>query len=892
MNWMAHVRSAFTDAPRIPDDDVIEELAQHAHAVYAAARADGLSHTEALRRVSDLVDRWRLDASTLRHRSTRRETAVPPPSFSSSRFAGIAQDVRYAARLLRRQPRYTLLAALTMAIGIGTTTVLFNATYGVLVKPLPWPDADGIVVLRETRGGVSPRFGAFSSATYAAWRQQPEAIEEIGAWAQGASTLEGAGDADRIRIRYATASLFRVLRARPLAGRLFADDDERADGAGVVVLSEALWRIRFGADASAIGQIVRLDRRPYHIIGVLPDALAYPDRQAQAWVPYRVESAPNSLAMFNAIARLRPGTTSAQASSEGTARGRAAPAAGFAVMAIFGGRGAVEVTVQPLADAMTAEVRRPLLILLLAVGLLLVTATGNVASLQLARAVMRGRELAIRAAVGATRGRVLRQLVAESLLLGLIGGTAGLGLAWMLHRTLPLVIPADFPRAASLHMNTGAVVIAVSLSLLSGCISAALPALRMRRLDFVPSLSEDGATAPGIGHHSPAGRARSLIIAGQVAIACVLLLGASLLGRSFMAVVGADRGYDTSGVLTARVVFPRSMYTAERGYEVIGRILERLNATPSIAQAGFTSESPLTPGGSTSAFTMRSPDGDSIDVQASPRVVSPRAFAALGIRIVKGRGFEESDTDASEPVVIVNRTFATRFLGDDPLGASLPMRVGYGGEGRATVVGIVDDVKYVGAADSTQPEMYYSYRQFNGQIAVPVVTLAVQTHGDSRAMAPLLEATIRDADRGLVPEAIGSMGDKLQATLARPRFYAALLAGFAAFALIVAGVGLFGVVSYNVTQRSRELAIHAAVGARPLDIVTLVVSQGLRVTVAGLAAGLVASFALAQTMPALLYGITPGDAVSYVLVSAILLLMALAACVAPARRALGCGVRL
>jgi putative ABC transport system permease protein len=888
VEWKTRIRAAFGTAAHVPEEDVLDELAQHASASYEAARAEGLSHEEADRVVSDHLDRWRRDAAALHHKSDRPTVVEAPPADAPSHTAGLAHDVRYAARLLRRQSRYAAVTAVTMALGIAATTVLFSVTWGVLMKPLPWRDAGRLVVLKETRGGNQPRFGAFSNAAYLAWRDRKTTIEELAAWSQRTVTLAGAGEPERIRITAASASLFDVLDARPLLGSVFRQEDELSTQ-GAIVLSERLWRRRFGADPGALGRLVQLDGQAFTIIGVLPDAVAYPDRQALAWVPLRVMPATgNSLSVFNALARLSPGATPAQAAAEGTARGRFAPDSGMTAMAIFGGRGPIEVSAVPLREALTSDVRRPLVVMLIAVGLLLVTATANVASLQLARATTRRRELAIRAALGAGRLRVMRQLLVESLLLGTAGGGAGLLLALLLHRLLPFLLPSDFPRLDDLGLDVVVILFSCLLSLVTSIIFGVLPAVRLRGLNLVESLVEDGTSAVGGGSRSRTARARLVIMAAQVAIACVLLVGASLLGRSFLALLTADRGYDPAGVLTARVWLPSTMYTPERRYLLVRQILARLDGTAGVSDAAFTTEQPLTPGGSTSAFTLRSPraEGGTLSVQASPRIVSPRGFAALGMRVVAGRSFADSDTETSEPVVIVNRAFARRYLGDAPLGAKLPMGVGYRTEGvEATLVGIVDDVRYLTAADASQPEIYYSYRQFENRLPAPVVTLLVRTHGDPAALAAAMRTAIREADDRLVPDAVVTLEDRMLTSLARPRLYAILLGSFGILALGVATVGLFAVLSYTVAQRSRELAVRTALGARPIDIIRLVLHQGLAVTAAGLVVGLLASVALARSIAALLYGVTPHDGVTYALVPIVVLVMASAACFAPARRA-------
>ncbi len=795
-------------------------------------------------------------------------------------------DLRYAARLLTRQPRFTLLAILTMALGIGATTILFSVTYGVLVKPLPWPGGDRIVLLKETRGGNPPRFGSFTNTAYLAWQDRASTIDDLAAWSQATVTLSGAGEPDRIRIAQNTASLFRALGIRPIVGSLFDTKDE-TDRSSVVILSERLWRQRFAGDTHAIGRIVRLDGAPHTIVGVLPDAVAFPDRRTRAWVPFRVHPGEgNYLSLFSALARLRSGATAVQAATEGTARGAFVADTGMTTTAIFGSNGPVSISAVPLKDAMIADVRQPLTVLLAAVMLLLVTAAANVAGLQLARATARRRELAIRAALGAAHARVVRQIVAESLLLGLFGGAAGLLVAWVVHQLLPFVLPTDFPRVDDVALDATVIVAAMLVSIGSGVVFSLLPVIHLRRLELATSLSEDGSAPVGVGSATRVGRTRMVMMAGQVAIACVLLVGALLLGRSFLSLLHADRGYDPSGVLTARVSLPGAVYPPERRYQMVRGIVDRATLTSHATSVAFTSELPVTAGGSTAAFNVKNATG-MITAQASPRVVSAGAFAALGMRIVEGRGFTEMDIETAPAVAVVNRAFARRYLENAAIGATLPMGVGYQDPTvQATIVGVVDDVRYVTSTTASMPELYYSYRQFNRRLPVPSVTFLVRTSGDPRALTSDLRAAIREADEALVPDAIATMADRILIGLARPRLYLILFGGFAVVALIVVCVGLFAVLSQTVAQRSREIAVRAALGARPSDILGLVARQALAITTVGLIVGIAAAAVLAQSMASFLYGVTPHDRLTYVLMPVLLLAVATIACLGPAVRAI------
>ena len=804
-------------------------------------------------------------------------------------IVSLLQEIRYAGRLVSRQPRHALLTIITSALGIGATTVLFSVAYGVLVKPLAWPNANRLIVVKETRGGSAPRFGTFTNAAYLAWRDDPATLENIAAWSQRTVTLSGRGDPQRIRITAATASFFPTLGIRPLIGTLFEPKDETSP---VIVLSEGLWRERFGANPAALGSLVHLDGQPHAVVGVIPDRLAYPDQQARAIVPFAIRPTDgNYLSMFNVIAVLRPSITAAQAAAEGTARGRLVADTGLTTTAIFGNRGPIAIAAQPLSDALTADLRRPLLVLLAAVGLLLLTATANVANLQLVRMTTRSRELAIRAALGAGSGRVTRQVFVESLVLGLTGGAAGLALTWMLHRVMPSLLPADFPRVHDLAVDLPIVAFALIVSIGTSLIFGSLPALRARRQTVVEALAGDGTMAVASGTRSRSGRARMLIMTAQVATACVLLVGASLLTRSFSAMLHADRGYDPTGILTARLTMPATLYPSQQHrFAIVDEILNRLRILPGVSEAAFTSDLPLAPGGSTSAFNLRSPDapGGVIRVQASPRIVSRGYFSMMGLRIIAGRPFLENDTETSELVVVVNQSFARSYLGRSPLGSKLPVAAYAPWEDEtleASVIGIVDDVRFITAADTTQPELYYSHRQMRQRLPVETVTLLARGDAPADIVAGALRSMIREADERLVAEPVLPLEERLLTTLARPRLYATLLGSFAAFALAIAAVGLFGVLSYSVSQRSRELAVRVALGARQTDVVRLVLVQGLAVTLVGSAAGMLISTGLTQLLSSQLYGVTRFDPLTFIIVPMVILAAGALACFVPARRA-------
>ncbi|MBI4474518.1 MAG: ABC transporter permease [Acidobacteria bacterium] len=890
MEWKHEVRRAFEIRGNVPDDDVIEELSIHAAAAYESARPEGSSVDEARRHVEAIIESWSRDAALLRRPSSARSAVAPPP-ISSARLAGFTNDVRYAWRLLLRQPAFALLTILTIALGIGTTTTLFSITYGVLLKPLPWPEPERLIRISESRQGATRRMpNIMTNASYLPWREQPATIEDVGGWFSGTATLTGVGEADRIRTASVTPSLFSVLRARPFFGTLFAPGDELPGRPRVAVLSYGLWLERFGAAATALGQTIQLDGRPYRIVGIMLRDFVFPDRETRVWTPLAVPPVVGpdgkgcSLSMFSAMARLRPGATPAQAAAEATGRARGGPDQGLVAIAVFGSRGPAEITAVPALEAVTAEVRPALLMFMAAVALLLMTATANVAGLQLARATARQREIAIRAAIGACRSRITRQLLVESLLLSAAGGAAGLLVSLGLHALLPSLLPADFPRLDNISVDAYVILFSFCASLLTGVAFGLAPVLHIRRLNLTGSLAV-GSAALAFGGWPSIARTRMLIMTGQVAIACVLLVGAVLLTRSFIALINADRGYEPRNLLTARITM-NSLPVQER-LNILESLVERLKAIPDVQFVGFTDGLPLTGGETSLAFTMQSlrpPVGSEIRVNGVQRVVSDDYFAALGMRLAAGRSFEASDTAASPHVVVVNQSFARKYLDDSAVGDRFRDFLSEG-KAQIEVIGVVDDVKQRSVTDPSVPEVYISYRQMVSGQQIPWTTqpsIVVRTAGEPREFIPLLKSKVRERDSSLVPESIMTMEERLSLSLARPRLYAMLFGVFAVFAVVIAAVGLFGVLCYSVGQRSRELAVRAALGARPRDIVRLVVAQGLGVTLAGLVIGLWSSFALVQYLTKFLYGVPDYDAISFLAVSAVVGIVAIAASAAPA----------
>ena len=614
----------------------------------------------------------------------------------------------------------------------------------------------------------------------------------------------------------------------------------------------------------------------------MPEGFVFPDARIQAWTPMAVRFAKGGLSMFNAVGRLKDGATPAQAASEGTARARGGPDPGMVVMAVFGSRAPAQISAVPFLEAQTAGVRPAILVFLAAVGLMLATSVGNIAGLQLARGAARRREMAIRVALGAGGWRLARQAMAENLVIGLSGGLLGLLLAAGLHRALPALLPPTFPRLNDVSVDLLVAAFAVVLSVVASLACGALPALQARRVHVAEALAEDGRGSGGTGAGPRASRMRAAIIAGQLAVACVLLLGAALLTRSFVAMISSDRGYDPTGVLTATLSLPEGRDSGPPADVALAGVLERLQAAPWFTRVALASTLPLLPGETLSGFPIRSGvTGEKVDAQAARRTVSRQYFAVLGIRLAEGRVFDARDTRTSAPVAVVNRSFAVKYLGRQPVGRKLwedtPEVPG------PEVIGVVEDVRHRSVTDAPAPEIDLSFEQGAGQGST--LTVAAKTAGDPAAQAPTLRSLVRAHDPSIGIDAITPMETLLSASLVQPRLYFVLALALSVLALLIAGVGLFGVLGYAVAQRTQEIGVRVALGARPSDIAALVLRQGLVVAGLGLGLGLAGSFAVVKSLATFLYGVTAYDMASYLGTLLLVLASALVACAVPAYRA-------
>ena len=808
-------------------------------------------------------------------------------------------DLLYGLRLLRARPGYAAMTILTIALGVGAATTLFSVVYGVLLRPLPWGDTERLVRVIETRGGRQGRVpGTMMNGSFLAWGETPQTIEGLGTFSENPATLTGAGDALRIPVARITPSTLDLLKARPARGRIFeAAEGRSANGEpSGVLIAYGLWEQRFGLREDIVGRPIVLDGTQHTILGVMPREFRFPTAETRAWIAWRVPpvdqpGGAKAGTIMRVIARLKPGVTEAQAAAEGTARAMTAPDAGPVAMSLFGARDPIQITVQDAKHAAVAEVRPALIILMIAAALLFVTAIANVANMQLARATVRHREMTIRAALGAGTARLARQLLIENATVAVLGSAVGLVLTVALQAALPALLPAGFPRIDAIEIDARVLGFTLLLSAVATVTCGVLPLLHVRRIEIARALNDGSAGSAGAGRGRVAGM-RALIVASQVAVTCVLVIGGVLLARSFSAQLEADRGYDPSSLLTAMIPFPQGYAASGRAVAALDSISERLRARPGVTHAAASSGLPLVSSGGYTSFQFPSSlrGGGLVDVESIRRVVSPEYFGALGIRVRAGRPIVAGDTDAAPLAVVVNRSFVAKYLDGIPIERAIGLSLGGNvvrlakGTRDALIVGVVDDVKQDGPDGAPQPEIFVGYAQLPGAQHGSQAFVVIRTIDDPATHVEALRTAIREVDPALALDTVMTMDQRIGTSLSRPRLYAVLFLGFAAFALVIAGAGLFGVLSQSVLQRSRELAVRTALGASRAAVIGIAVKQMAVAMLAGLVIGVAISAALSDQLSPFVYGVSTRDWLSFGLAPLVLIVVGVIACIVPARR--------
>jgi predicted permease len=797
----------------------------------------------------------------------------------------LRRDIVYALRGFLRQPGFAAAAALTIALGIGANTAVFSLVRTVLLRPLPFADPDRLVTLHSIGPGRVRQ--PFSVPDFLDLRDQNGTLQALAAYGAWGANLTGVAEAERLQGMWASAGLFPLLGARPALGRGPLPEEERPGGARVVVLTHGLWQRRFGADPAVVGTSVSLNGEAYAIVGVLPAGFVLPGREIELVVPLALEADPRRdlrlPGFLRVAARLKPGVTREQAQADLGAIARRLQAQYPDTNATRTG-----VSVSALHEEVVGNVRLMLLVVQGAVGLVLLVACANLASLLLARAAGRQREMAVRLALGCGRSRLVRQLLTESLVLAAAGGTLGILFAHAALGAFLALGPTDLPRAKNVGLDAGVLAFTAGLTLLAGVGFGLLPALQASRAELHGTLAGSGRGSAG---SRPRSRARRALVVSEVALSLVLLAGAGLLVRSFLRLQSVDPGYRTHQLLTLRLSLPKSRYAQRAALATFHhRLAPRLQALPGVREVGVASVSPLTPWRATINFTVEGqtpPRPEDVPL-ANYRAVDERYFAAMEIPVLRGRAFAPSDTPAAAPIVLVNRTLAERYWpGGDPVGARL--RIDDDPLKRVVeVVGVVGDVKHYGLDDAPSLDVYVPFLQAPQSVAVWLAnstSWVLRASLESGALAAAVRREVQAVDPDVAATALQSMDDAIAGTVAPRRFNVLLLEAFALAALLLAASGIYAVTAHLAMQRTRELGIRLALGARRPQILSLVLSQGMAPVMAGLALGLAGALALARLLEGLLFGISARDPATFALAPLLLALAAAAASYVPARRA-------
>lgn len=803
----------------------------------------------------------------------------------------LVRDIRHAFRLLLGNPAFSIAAILTLGLGIGVNTAVFSVVYGVLVRPLPYAAPDRLVRLSEHHQGATStlRDPALSNRTFDAWRTTASALEGLAAYSERAYTLTGLGDTDRIRATAVSPELFRLLRVEPAAGDFFGADHALQGSDTVVVLSHQFWQERFSGRADAIGQSITLDGRRYTVLGVTAQGFSFPDRGRALYTPYvfpTVDRTPvterTQVRVVLAIGRLASQSTLAQAEQEGTTIARSLGSRPISANLLFGEGGPVTVRARSLADEITKPVRPMLLLLAIGVALILLISCANVANLVLARGVARQKEFAIRAALGAGRGRVVRQLLSESIALSLAAGGFGIFIAWAIVRAVPAIAPAGFPRLDDVRLDGAMLVAAVILSFGSGALAALLPALQSAVSNLVPELRDAGGASAG----TRINRWHRVLVVTETALAVVLVVGASLLARSLAELLKTDTGYDASNVFMARVTLQGSRDVAVRWQQLATSLVERLEVVPGIEKVGASNMAPLGDTNHVVGFRLPSDTPDPpVIARALGYVVTPGYTDALRIRLIAGRLLSAADVGAGTQPILVNEEFARQYfhgtrpaVGRQYAGILAPNLV-------SEVVGVVGNVLKDGLDRRPQPEFYVILGHQGLVTMGRQINLLIRTSGDTAHLSALLRQAVRELDPAAAVHNLSTLVSQRSSSVGQPRFVTVVLLSFAVLSLLLAATGLYGVLSYTTSRRSRELAIRAAMGADRASLFGLVIHDGMRVTAIGLLAGIALAAAGARIMGSLLFNVTPLDPIAFAIVAPILAAVAFAACFVPARRA-------
>ncbi len=789
----------------------------------------------------------------------------------------LSQEFRYALRKLVRNPGFTAVAVIALALGIGANTSIFSVVNAVLIRSLPFDEADRLVVLWENNQEQGRERDPVSPQNYLDWRDQSDAFEALAAWAYWGFTLGSVDQPERVPTIRTSPSLFALLGAEAALGRTFTAEENELGGPNAVVLSHGLWERRFGSEPGVIGSTISLDLEPYTIVGGMPSAFRFPDSdEIGMWTPAKFSQHELSRArrFFNVIGRLAPGVSLEQAQAEmdviAARLGKEYPDTNL-------GWG-VAMTRAP--DLLLAS-NQYLLILLAAVGLVLLIACANVANLLLARAADRHREIAVRRALGAQRFGLIRQLLIESFLLAGLSGVAALVIAvWGIDLILALE-PGNLPHWNKVGIDTHVLTFTAALALLTALIAGIVPAVHASRPNLNESLKEGGGRLTA---GSRAKGARGAMVVTQIALAVVLLIGAGLLIRSFARLLDVDPGFNPTNVAVANIFLAESRYPEDHlTVAFFDEVLDRVESLPGVIAVGATTTVPIDPVGIDFDLPFdiegQSPHEPGQEPQADYRVVTTEYLSVMGIPLLRGRAFQEGDREGAPNVMIINQTMARRFFGGvEPVGKRIRIPIG----GWFEVIGVVGDIHHRGLDAEPRPELYVAFHQqphFRGMV------VAARTTSDPSALARAITREVFAIDPDQAIAQLTTMSELLSGSVSTRRFNTTLLGGFAVLALALAVLGIYSVVSYGVSQRAQEIGVRMAMGARGDDVIKMIVAEGLKLAVVGVTIGVIGAIALTRLITSLLYDVSPVDPVTFLGVSLVLALAALVASYIPALKA-------
>ena len=787
----------------------------------------------------------------------------------------LTQDLKYALRTLRRTPAFTLAAVACLALGIGANTAIFSVIDGVLLRPLPFKDPSSLVMVWETDPGHGRDRNVVSPANYLDWRAQNATFSEIGSYIDWRANLTGVDEPIEVARAIATASFFRVLDVAPELGRVYTPEEDAPNGPTVVVLSHRLWERRFGARRDALGARLELDGRPFTVIGVMPERFGIEGSRAELWTPMRLDPSVDYRTRtgryLTSIARLKPGVTPERAQADMSAIARRLEAA----HPIFNeGWGA---NVVPMYEQVVGGIRRALLVLSGVVAFVLLIACANVANLLLARSTARTREVAVRAALGAGRARMIRQLLTESVVLSALGGAVGLLLAYWGVQAVKVLAPRGVPRVASISIDGWTMAFTLVVALVTGLLFGLVPALQAGRGNLQTILREGSRGSTG------SGGARAVLVAAQVALSLVLLIGAGLMMRSFVRLQSVDPGFDPEGVLTGRVQLAGERFRASSAATAFfDQLLGRVEKVPGVESAGAINWLPFGGDGSATSYWIegRPVPPPTSEFVADIRGVDPRYFRTMRIQVKRGEPFDARANTESPKQVVVNEAFVrVHFPASNPIGEHVLMP--WGDTLRGEIVGVVADTKHAGLDSVARPMIYWAMKQFPTNF----MTLVVRTKGDPMRLAPAIAREVRALDANQPFADPKPLDAYLNQSVAQRRFSMTLLGVFSGLALVLAALGIYGVLAYSVAQRTREIGVRMALGARDSAVAGMVVREALGVVCVGLVVGVVGAVALTRVLATLLYDISPTDPLTFAGVTLALGAVAVTASYFPARRA-------